>query len=107
MRRCSHTTARTCLVAVVPDALPTSALTKSTRALLRSQIRRLVELPYGSSCRSFALRQLLDRLMPYVSAIQRRMISSVAGDTPGGRGWPPRRESGRPPRTHFWAGFEG
>ena len=38
--------------------------------------------------------------MPYVSAIQRRMISSVAGDTEVGRGWPPRRENGRPPTAH-------
>jgi hypothetical protein len=33
-------------------------------------------------------------------SIQRRMISSVAGDTQGGRGWPPRREIGRAPTAH-------
>jgi len=43
----SHS-ARACSVAVVPDAIPISAPTKGTQVLLTSQIRRLVELPYGS-----------------------------------------------------------
>jgi hypothetical protein len=95
MHRSSDTTAHSYSIVVAPDTSPAYEPINSKRALRRSQIRRLVGLRYGSSCRSFDSHPRPDPLMSFTLATRHRMISSATDHTQDGHGWLPKRRSGR------------